>query len=371
MTERNDDSTPDPTNQPKDQPTSHPQTGGSTDGGDGEGSARWLPAAISVVAVVAVVALILGLKLVGGDDPDDTPVDKDSAAFGQVVHAADVNDPLVNGGQVVLPWIRLEVAAGEPVDEVPATKKQEAISAPDGGSFVRVEVSKQGTVAFALSSKSPANDVDLLLRADGTDYSLTKGADGLEFDSAKPWLFQSRESRWVSVEGHPEDLQIVLRIGDVEQVVDASDGKVDLGDAAALADVPSVDQNFSQFPCGQGRSTGGSAPRNEVPCTITSTLRTPYVDGVGWAEAGDEYLVVNVATGKSVALGAKQASIAERTASFGDADLVDTLDRGKTTQFIFDVTKGEKADLKVGSTYGASSAKPDAELEWSIAGSKL
>src|SRR5699024_3295549 len=34
---------------------------------------------------------------------------------------------------------------------------------------------------------------------------------------------------------------------------------------------------------------------NPEECTITATLRTPFVDGLGWAPKGKEYLVVNVA----------------------------------------------------------------------------
>lgn len=341
-----------------------------------DGRSRWLPALIAIVAVLAVVALVVGIKLVGNDDAGGTGVDGAApGTFGKVINAAAA-EPLTNSGEVVLPWIRLAVAAGQPVDEIPATKKKPAVEAPENGSFVRVDVSKQRTVAFALSSKSPVNDVDLLLRADGTDHSLTEGPDGLEFDSAKPWLFQSRETRWVSVAGTPTDLQIVLRVGDVEQVVDAATGKVDLGRAEALADVPTVNQDFSQFPCGAVTSTGGGPELqnpDQATCTVSSTLRTPYVDGLGWADADHEFLVVDVRTAKQVALsGGKPAALVERTATFDGNDPIDTWQRGKTgTQFVFEVPVGEKQDLTLTSTFGNQGKDPAASLEWAIDAQKL
>ncbi|QIX27096.1 hypothetical protein ncot_11195 [Nocardioides sp. JQ2195] len=340
------------------------------------GASRWLPALIAIISVVAVVALVAGVKLIGDDDPGDSRVDgTPSGTFGKVMKGAAAAEPLTNEGEVVLPWIRLDVAAGEPVDEIPATKKQAAVAAPAGGSFIRVEVSKQGTVAFALSSKSPADDVDLLLRADGTDYSLTEGPDGLEFDPSKPWLFQSRETRWLSVAGQPTDVQVVLRVGDVEQVVDAASGKVDLGDAAALADVPALNQDYDQFPCGSFTRTdsGADLQPGAAPCTVSSTLRTPYVDGLGWADTGQEFLVVNVRTAKQLALsGESPAAVTERAATLDGADPIDTWQRDRSsTQFVFEVPEGEQGDLTLTSSFGEQGKDPVATLEWSIDAAKL
>src|SRR5699024_1841912 len=66
-------------------------------------------------------------------------------------------------------------------------------------------------------------------------------------------------------------------------------------------DVPSREEVREQNPtdCGTSRrvdaSDFGIETSNPEECTITASLRTPFVDGLGWAPKGREYLVVNVA----------------------------------------------------------------------------
>lgn len=76
------------------------------------------------------------------------------------------------------------------------------------------------------------------------------------------------------------------------------DGSVTHGRAADLEDVPTVEElrPSEEEDCGPAERVDETDLRlTEVDCTVTLSARTPFVDGLGWAESGHDYLVVHIA----------------------------------------------------------------------------
>ncbi|WP_067433549.1 hypothetical protein [Nocardioides jensenii] len=356
---------------------------------------RYLPGLIGFV----VIAIAVGIAIVRQID------DRPRAEPGAVFLNPDTQNPLPNAGTVVFPWARLSVATAAPRDELPdGLRESTGVRAPEGGSFVRVQLTDLGTIAFAESSRPYLADVDVLLRANGADHTLS-GPDGLDLDRAG--LPDTRNDVWVAVEGHPQDLAVVVRIGGEEQVVDTSDGSADLGRAADLAALPSAEdqqaKGDSTFDCGSFVRTDDQrfAVRDAESgeCRVADAQRTPYVGDLGWAEPGREFVVVTVLLPlrREFDIPAQSPTkvwhaMAVRTsATLGgqpdDATPVDTWARGtddggrfgtQATQFIFEVPRAKATgDLTVTTRYRARGHGPfaaknlRADLAWTIAARKL
>ncbi|WP_056687500.1 hypothetical protein [Nocardioides sp. Root140] len=350
----------------------------------------FLPVVLGLVVLALAVAVVVVKK------SDDRP----RAEVGDVF-ANPGGGAVKHRGEVFLPWIRLEVGAGEPRDELPDLLGADAnVRAPKGGSFVQVQARNTGGVLLSTVTWPYTADVELLLRADGTDYSLS-GPGGLNYTAADP--NSTSEERWVAVKGHPKDLAVVVRIGDEEQVVDASDGSVELGRAAELAALPSVQEHFQDrkdIGCGRFRRTDDSPVQIDYPksveCKVQQTLRTPYVDGIGWAEPGHEFLVVQIDppdyVDVSVPDGAPTATSFQDTLRHsaelgGSASLSEPADTkalgqyvlGPTAvQFVFDVAKDKPAgDLTITTRIRARGQRgfafrtEHARIEWTVPGRNL
>ena len=250
-----------------------------------------LTAGTAVVLALALVVTI-GMQLT-----EDRP----RASVGEVLRP-QANEPLPSDASTVhLPWGPVTVGVGEATDEIPETFGDHSLVAPpDGGSFVRVDLqpapTEGGDVPFVATSKPGQAEAEVVLTADGTEYPLD-GPDGLGVSPGSPAPVGAH-SRWVAIDGHPSDLEVSVTVADEEQVVDV-DGDVTRGRGAALNDVPSLEElreKSTSSPCGGLRQSGSSkvtVERSDVPgCSVDASMRTPFVDGLGWAAKGKEYLVV-------------------------------------------------------------------------------
>lgn len=344
---------------------------------------------LPLILALIVVGLTVALKVV--NESNHRP----RAHVGEVFDYPYHESPLPRSGELVVPWARLEVSAGQAEDELPDISGAEAnVRAPAGGSFVRVDVRGKGDIVFAAIAAPNEPDVDLLLRADDKDYPLF-GPGGLDVGDHNFTSFD--DAIWVAVEGHPKDLAVVVRIGSEEQILNASDGSVELGRAAGIANLPTYSEqigNRNDFSCGRFRRVDDSPLQVPYPrfvgCTIQHTLHTPYVDGIGWAQPGREFLVVLLGGPTNVDVlvpgGARSYDTSlKHSAELGgtpsmadpwgpDRDASDLSD----LQFVFDVAEGEPVgDLAIttrinarGQT-GFTSKTERAAIQWTIPGRKL
>ncbi|KRF10984.1 MULTISPECIES: hypothetical protein [unclassified Nocardioides] len=355
---------------------------------------RLLPLLAAVMAVV-VAALALTLVVVKKDDR------RPRAEVGDVFRAPSPAKDLPDQATVWIPWARLHVAAGEPKDTLPDLSGAPAnLQAPDGGSFVRVQATIEDRIPVATIATPFVMEIEVVLRADGKDYPLS-GPGGLGLDPNGP-LDQGGE-RWVAVEGHPKDIEVRITVDDETQVVDASDGSVDNGRAAALADIPSAEElaDLDDFGCGRFRQRpalrGDDSPLRisypeYVTCTVTVSLRTPYVDGIGWAEPGREFMVVQVEPPHDVSVRTEAIALwrssftlsasLEGRPSVRSSDL-SSFDNGYLSspdgdQFVFDVAAGEPAgDLALSAHVRAHvgdaivTERKRTVIAWTVPGRKL
>lgn len=256
---------------------------------------RWSLMAILMAGTAVVLALAL-VVTIGMRLAEDRP----RASAGEVIRP-EGNVPLPSDAATVhLPWGPVSVAVGEATDEVPEVFGDHSLVAPpDGGSFVRVDLQpapkKDGALPFVATSKPWQAEAEVVLTADGTEYPLD-GPEGLGVSPGLPAPIGAH-SRWVAVDGRPSDLEVTVTVAGEEQVVDV-DGDVTRGRSAALGDVPAVAElrESTSSPCGGVRQSGSSkvtVEPSDVPgCAVDASVRTPFVDGLGWAAKGKEFLVV-------------------------------------------------------------------------------
>lgn len=265
-----------------------------------EGPSSW--ALVTAVATGTVIVVLLALAVVTtGEGGENRP----RATAGQVFGDSDDDLDAVDTTEVVLPWLRLDVGVGEPVSELPELQGASAdVAAPVGGRFVPVRTAPAGddpladTVAFFGTQRPLATTVRFVLTADGKEYPID-GAGGLTEDPNEP-LPSNGRTRWVAVEGNPSTVEVTVVTDGQEQTV-RSDGSVVRRRAAALADLPTHEEVAEQKPvdCGSARRADDSdlelRGADKDKCTITLSARAPFVDGLGWAPKGREYLIVHVA----------------------------------------------------------------------------
>lgn len=258
-------------------------------------SVRWTLAAAVAAGTAVVLALTLAATIttrLGEDRP--------RASAGEVILPTDYEPVPSDAERVNLPWGAVSVAVGDVTDEVPeALGDQSLVAPPDGGSFVRVVLQptqkKGGPSPFVSTGRPWQSRAEVVLTADGTEYPLD-GPDGLGVAPGFP-APAGGHSRWVAVDGDPSDLSVTITVAGQEQVVDA-DGSVSRGKADALDDVPSLEEvrEETSSTCGRAKQSGSSTvsirPSDVPECAVDASLRTPFVDGLGWARKGHEYLVV-------------------------------------------------------------------------------
>ena len=353
------------------------------------------------VALMAAIVLALSVALVVVRAQDGRP----RAEAGDVFDHPFQEDPLPHRGEVLLPWARTQVGAGEPRTELPdVLGAAPTVRAPDGGSFVRVEVALEEDYAIPLTAlASPyVEQSEVVLRADGRDYPLSVPG-GLVLDPNGP--IGQDGGRWIAVEGEPTDLEVRVTVDGVTQVVDAADGSVDAGQAADLAELPSAEelQDAQATRCGEPRRLDTTqltvTYRPALKCRVQLSLRTPYVDGVGWAQPGREFLVVHVIRPRDLSLSTGRGDATQFwdselrfVARIGDADPVapwvdvNALNQGTFTlqdpddpgQVVFDVARGEPiGDLTLDLVARARLGEPfvterrEARFRWTVPGGEL
>lgn len=238
------------------------------------------------------IALALALAVVTLDEGGES---RPRAGAGSIFDNPYAEDPLPRRANVVLPWQHLDVAVGTPQGELPAALGERAdVAPPEGGSFVRVDIepTRQGEVPFIATARPLQTQVEVVLRADGAEYPLDPPG-GIEIDVNAPMSYSAAD-RWVAVPGRPSDIEVAVIVDGEEQTVH-SDGTVTSGRAADLPAPRATEEE----PVACGKATRGGSTRVSVPdyidelsCEITTVVRTPYVDGVGWAPPGREYLAI-------------------------------------------------------------------------------
>ena len=255
----------------------------------------WSLVAILAAGTVVALALTLVATVVtrlGEDRP--------RASAGDIVRP-EGSGPLPSDAVTVdLPWGPVSVAVGGATDEVPEELGDGSLIAPpDGGSFVRVDLqpspTKGGGHPFVSTGSTWQSRAEVVLTADGTDYPVD-GPDGLGVGPGSP-APTGAPSRWVAVDGHPSDLSVTVTVAGEDQVV-AADGTVTRGKAEPLGDLPTMEEirKENSSTCGGGEQSGSSRisvePSDVSGCAVDASLRTPFVDGLGWAPKEHEYLVV-------------------------------------------------------------------------------
>lgn len=257
------------------------------------GFSRWSLVTVAAAAIAVVLALPLaatGLDALREDRP--------RAVEGQVFDQPRADEALSETGTVFLPWARLSVAVTGPRSELPEIGSAPSdVAPPDGGSFVRVEVGSTSEAEVPLVGVRDSVDAhaEVVLVADGEEYPVD-GPTGLHLDSEEGGVASDPETRWVAVAGEPTDITVDVVVDGQVQTVDG-DGDVTRRRAQDLAEVPSAEEvsDSSSTGCGTTRREDESAVRlQQMPTCEVASLRTPYVDGLGWAPHGREYLAVEV-----------------------------------------------------------------------------
>ncbi len=260
---------------------------------------------VSSAAIGTAIALALALGVVISHDVQE---DGPRAQAGDLVVPPAEPDRLPDAGTVTLPWNRMSVAVGEPEGNLLETfADQSLVAPPEGGSFVQVDLHplpvEDGGAPFVSEGRPWSAEAKVVLTADGEDHPID-GPDGLGVSAGSPGPTGST-SRFVAVDGRPTDLEVTLEVDGQKQTVD-SDGDVSRGRAAELLDLPTNQELRGRVAssCGTLERSGSSAvevpPTDEPACNLVGSVRTPFVDGLGWAPRGREYLVVQAAPETSV-----------------------------------------------------------------------
>lgn len=332
----------------------------------GPGWLRWGLRAVTLLLAVLVIALTAVLAV--GDEDEQEPT-LPRAEAGDVLRQIGQAEPPRVMTDAWLPWARVRIGASEPVDALPNVRMDATpvVRAPEGGSFVRVLLLVEARYPFTTVGSTEKPAVELVLRADGKEYPVMD-SDSWGF-SPRPTL-TGHGDRWVAVDGHPVELELLLTVDGETQVIDAVAGTIDAGRAAALADLPSQRDaiDFKDTECTRFRAAPGAPLRIPYPryarCSLSYAARTPYVVGLGWSEPGREFLVaqfrmpfdIRVASTGAHGSGSWRTSYDVRARLKGD----DTAVAGSTpgvpgstyqrngVQFVFDVAADEPTgDLTV------------------------
>lgn len=361
-----------------------------------------LPSLWSTAAALASgTALALGLAwaVTGLDGHDDS---RPQASPGDVFSSPFAQEPLPHEVRLELPWRHLDVAVGAAQPQLPDLGGAPAdVAPPEGGSFVRVDVTSPVDQVLFVGIRRPLTTaVEVSVRADGVDHPLDDRPGGFRLDPETPWS-TATGTRWVAVDGAPTDVELVVTVDGEEQVVD-SDGAVDLGRGAQLADLPDARtlQDEPQVDCGRSRRADSSdlelsGYSRDAACTVTRVLRVPYVDGLGWAPRGREYVAVLLTLDRSIQVEQtgddRWRSTTALSARLGDdkplAGPVDVNDLNAGTlalqdpndpqMFIFEVDEGTSPDLEAALDVEAVPRDPFAtgreklRLTWTVEGGRL
>jgi hypothetical protein len=173
------------------------------------------------------------------------------------------------------------------------------VQEPDDGTFVPVQVVADRDRLIPVYVDSPGFEgrAELTLLDGGRRYPITHVPGGFRLDPAT--ADNKGPQRYLAVEGSPDDWSLEVEYDGVTWVVDLSDGSTEPGPQDRLLDMPTLDEQQEQraLRCGTPVWTRGYRPEeryNNPVCRVIHQQRVPYVDGLGWAEPGREFLVVHV-----------------------------------------------------------------------------
>lgn len=247
------------------------------------------------IALAAVVALVVGLAI-WVNTRDEAPVAAPGDGF-QIIDSEVINAELP-GDQVEihLPWKVVTVTVGEQRESVPSREDETGVpGAPDDGGFLPVRVEGQALAPDPVSlwdwSQKMAWPTPRLT-IDGVEARLP----GLD---AHFGIAATSGTWYVATEGDPENIEFAISLGDHTETFDLRDGEEHVAWAQEF-DHETV--THTRFPCKQESWTAGYAGDYGVDlqgCQMTSLTTTAYVDGLGWAPAGKEYVVAQASAYES------------------------------------------------------------------------
>lgn len=368
-----------------------------------EGPSPW--ALVTAVGFGTVIAVALGLATATMSEGSET---RPRAAVGQVfLDRPTVDEETVeDAGEVILPWQRLRVGVGEPERDLPNIRGAPAdVAPPEGGSFVPVETAavEGGDVAYVATGRPLQSEARVVLTADGREYPID-GVGGLTQDPNDPSTMQGRIA-WVAVEGDPSTIEVTVVTGGQEQTVDV-DGSTTRRRAADLEELSPREEAGEQesVDCGSSRRVDDADVQlqesDPEACTVSHSLRTPFVDGLGWAPEGREYLVVHVTRDRYLRVaesgdeggpwdvtGQTDARLGGTLPRSGPANVND-LNEGSLVlkdvddpeQFVFEVAEGRSGgdlvvrldvDVRPEDPFATSGDTERLRLEWTIPARRL
>lgn len=248
------------------------------------GSARRRATPTILFGVVVVLICGASIWFFGRDD-------RPRAEAGQLV---DPESGVVVTGRsttVAIPWGRLVITAGQPVEELPTKSLMPPdLRAPRGGSFVGLTVNADAKQLLPLP-RTLTGDVlapGLVLVADGRRYPV----EGLvQVAKSRGNLAPGERSGFVAVKGTPTDLKLEVEYDGRRQTVDLNGGP---GEPGRFAELDRVTMRYAERDCGRATwpARFGNALETVPRCRITWAQRMPYVAGLGWAPDGKTWLVV-------------------------------------------------------------------------------
>lgn len=252
-------------------------------------------ALVTTLASGTALALLLALGMATMSEAGET---RPRAEVGDVLTHPYADEVEGKTATVLLPWQQVQVSVGPVREELPEFSGAPSdVAAPEGGRFVRVEVRPVTDTqpSYFVTDRQRRTSAELVLSVDGTDHPLDSDS-GLALDPGDAESLRGG-TRWVAVEGDPSDLELrVITDGQVQSV--RPDGSVRRGRAADLDEVPPAEelQGVEDEDCGPAeRIDETGLELDGADCAITLAARTPFVDGLGWAESRHEYLVVHIA----------------------------------------------------------------------------
>lgn len=246
---------------------------------------RW----IAVASVLVLVAAGLGLWWWSRPDAPRTEVGE--VLVGAQVKRVDFTQ------EVRFPWADAVLRVGEPTDEVGTLDAR--VRAPRDGSLVAVSVEFGEALARPLRVNVNLTAPQFTLVADGREYPLPDLAEDAVLGGQS--YLMADFARLVAVAGR--DPEITVRIELAGETMEVSEDGTELGRFSELADLGPLGSDLgTSLDCGEPRLEPGSRIAGEKEwqrgsCQRRGHLRTPFVDGLGWAEAGHEWAVFEVTTG--------------------------------------------------------------------------
>lgn len=198
--------------------------------------------------------------------------------------------------EIRLPWAEAIVSVGKPTEAVGTDDAR--LRAPEDGSLVQVSLEFGDGLSRPMLRDVGLSVPQIELVAAGTSYPLTGFAESavLSGDS----YVMSEFSRTVAVRGTDPEVSVRITLAD-ESLTLSADG-VEAGRFAELDELPRLgDEDRTALDCGEPELPAGvTVPRDETwlrgKCSAGASVRTPFVDGLGWAAEGHEWMVVDLTT---------------------------------------------------------------------------